>query len=931
MVKKLRSLLHEYFPEELRFQIELLSKRRDITNKEKQDELFKLLREFEIENISPLGSGTNRYAFKMNGFAIKVATDHDGKIDNMKEFKMAKRLFPYVTKTYEISQNGTLLVAEYIQPFASYGEMLQYADKIREILTKLSNVYLIGDVGVTSKNYANWGIRIGSDEPVCLDFAYVYDVKSELFICSACKNNSMIIPNKDFTELICPAPNCGHKYKFEDIRRKLGNDIHNHEIGDLSDEGYLLYESNVETTLDPERSNYLALKEPKKETKVIQEKQEEIFDAFILDRNIEDYLREDINMKQNSMIITSGAMNFHTPVKIKAKAVSVKSNLIDNNDDSGLAFSGDISIKATAVVTEKEIPVDPDDEPISEALSDYDSYEEESIPQAVTAQVVSDDEDEEDMDIPEMITEIEPEQPDELILDDKFKRNINKAISKLSNTIKTEIYHRSLYDNFAGSLIEKIYPEKFYDTVQNCVFRSLTNYLNLTQIEAPNMNRPGTHKEWVLQDLSIIDKCANTLEFLQSYFLDMEINQIEEPSEMLEAFGNKYGFDMGLDQEWIPYLIERLKLKLKMTSGSHERLANEIASNWVKASVEESVVDEEPIELVNTVEEAAKAILEEKKDMKITSPVNIADSVIENVADEAEEVFSSEILTSWNDVKEELDDDEDEETDSEESLKVEIYLNDDDTKAEEDQVDNIRVLTGDYNGYIEIPFYTKLSNESSEDLNKNSSDKITRLNGVWNWVSYIVPDKMFKTKNPEYWINNINPMDSVEEDMVLCLCLKERPNGEFIMGIYEFSGAFYVDPTDGVDFIQDMKIYHKLNNYLSSMLSYIGVSQVKYITNYDDDIIDEQQMIELFNFEDVEISEQPSNLDADADATEIVNEVIAEESNDLEDAAIQALTGTSEAPAAPTQNDHLVYTNAPAEEYEEVETFVPIRKKNKKK
>ena len=131
MEKVLRSLIHERFPLDLRFKIELLSRRRDIINKEKQEELIKLLREFDIKDIVQLGPGTNRYAFRLDGFVVKVATDHDGKIDNMKESKMAKRLFPYVTKTYEVSDNGTILVAEYIQPFASFAEMCKYADQIR--------------------------------------------------------------------------------------------------------------------------------------------------------------------------------------------------------------------------------------------------------------------------------------------------------------------------------------------------------------------------------------------------------------------------------------------------------------------------------------------------------------------------------------------------------------------------------------------------------------------------------------------------------------------------------------------------------------------------------------------------------------------------------------------------------------------------------
>ena len=102
MVKQLRSLIHEKFDFETRVKLDLLSRRRDISNKEKQDELFKILREANIQNLVPLGSGTNRYAFKLDGFVVKFATDNDGKIDNMKEFKMSKRLYPHVIKINEV-------------------------------------------------------------------------------------------------------------------------------------------------------------------------------------------------------------------------------------------------------------------------------------------------------------------------------------------------------------------------------------------------------------------------------------------------------------------------------------------------------------------------------------------------------------------------------------------------------------------------------------------------------------------------------------------------------------------------------------------------------------------------------------------------------------------------------------------------------------
>ena len=255
--KNLRSLIHENFSFELRVELELLSKRRDIGNREKQEELILLLRKYNIDDIVMLGSGTNRYAFKLHGFVIKFATDNDGKIDNFKEFKMAKRLYPHVIKVHEVSENGTILVCEYIQPFDSYLEMNQYASQIRDILSEMSSTYLIGDVGISERNYSNWGLRVGTEDPVCLDFAYVYSVSSSLFICSYCKTNSVLIPSKDFVKLYCSNPACGKDYRFEDIRAKIGNDIHRLEIGDLTEEGYLMHHSDTITTLTRTKSNYL--------------------------------------------------------------------------------------------------------------------------------------------------------------------------------------------------------------------------------------------------------------------------------------------------------------------------------------------------------------------------------------------------------------------------------------------------------------------------------------------------------------------------------------------------------------------------------------------------------------------------------------------------------------------------------------------------
>ena len=288
MIKRLRSLIHERFSPELLLELEILSRRRDIINQEKQEALILLLRKHNIDDIVQLGSGTNRYAFKMDGYAIKFATDNDGKIDNFKEFKMAKRLYPHVIAVHEISRNGTMMVTEYIQPFSSWDEMVRHEDAILDILTQLSSVYLIGDVGFSSVNFKNWGTRIGTNIPVCLDFAYVYAVKSNLFVCTECKTNSIIRPDKYFVKLYCSNPGCPKKeYQFSDIRAKIGNDVHNHEIGDLTEEGYLMFDSNVDTELTIEKSNYLSKnKTNMPEQEIIDEKPQ--FESFVMPKTIEE-------------------------------------------------------------------------------------------------------------------------------------------------------------------------------------------------------------------------------------------------------------------------------------------------------------------------------------------------------------------------------------------------------------------------------------------------------------------------------------------------------------------------------------------------------------------------------------------------------------------------------------------------------------------
>ena len=52
MEKMLRSFIHEKFSHEMRVQIELLSRRRDISNGEKHEEIIKLLQNSDIGDFT---------------------------------------------------------------------------------------------------------------------------------------------------------------------------------------------------------------------------------------------------------------------------------------------------------------------------------------------------------------------------------------------------------------------------------------------------------------------------------------------------------------------------------------------------------------------------------------------------------------------------------------------------------------------------------------------------------------------------------------------------------------------------------------------------------------------------------------------------------------------------------------------------------------
>ena len=258
---QLRSLLKKYFPVELLIKLDEISCAYDIDNNSKTSEIIELLNEYKVP-FTPLGNGTNRYGILIDGFAIKIALDRMGKIDNQREFKYSKFLYPKVVKVYECFPTGLIAAFEYVT-ILSLSEFYERQEEMREILSEIAPYFLIGDIGISTVNYVNWGIR-PDGSLVILDFAYIYSLSYRGFTCT-CEDEGMLQFDNDYNYLICPF--CGKKWTFADIRRRISKQDEINEIGDIRECGYVLSHHEEFKPVDLEKSPYLKKNNNKKKKK----------------------------------------------------------------------------------------------------------------------------------------------------------------------------------------------------------------------------------------------------------------------------------------------------------------------------------------------------------------------------------------------------------------------------------------------------------------------------------------------------------------------------------------------------------------------------------------------------------------------------------------------------------------------------------------
>lgn len=189
--------------------------------------------------VNELGTGTNRLIVRYNGFALKIALDNEGIDDNRQEWVMSERLGPdkRVPASREISGGfknlpdgsmkilgGHLLVATYAPALTSWGEMSYHVQAIKKILDDWSHDFMLGDVGITKKNYANWGLLNG--HVVCIDYAYIFPAEMKLFEC-ICGNPNLEIIRDSYSSYKCPK--CGKIFSDSELRARISN-TRRHEL-----------------------------------------------------------------------------------------------------------------------------------------------------------------------------------------------------------------------------------------------------------------------------------------------------------------------------------------------------------------------------------------------------------------------------------------------------------------------------------------------------------------------------------------------------------------------------------------------------------------------------------------------------------------------------------------------------------------------------
>lgn len=247
-IRHFRSRLNT-LPLELKVKIGEVSYQKGMLASSRKNRVIELLKEYNI-TFMEIGTGTNRFIIKYDGYAVKIALDREGIADNKQEWAICDALQPHVAYAHEISKGGHLLVASYAPAFTSHSEMYSYSSTIKRILNEWGQRYLLGDVGLSKINYANWGIS-PEGKPVCIDYAYIFPASLDLFKC-VCGNRTMTFYDTTYTKYKCTK--CPRTYEDRELRSKISQQERLRLFENVS--GYELTEEMEEREVDKKYITY---------------------------------------------------------------------------------------------------------------------------------------------------------------------------------------------------------------------------------------------------------------------------------------------------------------------------------------------------------------------------------------------------------------------------------------------------------------------------------------------------------------------------------------------------------------------------------------------------------------------------------------------------------------------------------------------------
>ena len=206
-----------------------------------------------------IGEGTNRFVCLLDNHIIKVAYNYLAFIDNMNELAQAKYKSKYLAQAYET--NGIILVSEYVTVMdkEEFLDSQFYIKRILDILAEDQALvdderkfYILGDMGMSEKNYGNWGKRMNGDI-VVLDYGYLYQLANdewkEVARCPIC--GSSLEYTTDYSELKCTKTECNNKVKYTTLRNTFGyGEIIKNINKNLENDRYIKFDENGTINVD---------------------------------------------------------------------------------------------------------------------------------------------------------------------------------------------------------------------------------------------------------------------------------------------------------------------------------------------------------------------------------------------------------------------------------------------------------------------------------------------------------------------------------------------------------------------------------------------------------------------------------------------------------------------------------------------------------